>query len=62
MGNSTGEIANFMFLGPFISTLTGIVFLNEKLTLSTVIGGTVILTGIIAFNKFKKNNNIKKNV
>lgn len=65
MGNSTGEIANFMFLGPFISTLTGTVFLNEKLTLSTVIGGTVILTGIIAFNKFKKNNNvknIKKNV
>ena len=65
MGNSTGEIANFMFLGPFISTLTGIVFLNEKLTLSTVIGGSVILTGIIAFNKFKKNNNvknIKKNV
>ncbi|RRD39923.1 DMT family transporter [Leptotrichia sp. OH3620_COT-345] len=53
MGKSAGEIANFLFLGPFISTLTGIIFLNEKLMLSTVIGGTVILIGIVTFNKFK---------
>lgn len=53
MGNSTGEIANFLFLGPFISTVTGIIFLNEKLMLSTIIGGAVILAGIISFNKFK---------
>ncbi|MDO5088348.1 MAG: DMT family transporter [Leptotrichiaceae bacterium] len=53
MGNSIGEIANFLFLGPFISTVTGIIFLNEKLMLSTIIGGAVILAGIVSFNKFK---------
>lgn len=54
MADSAGEIANFMFLGPFISTLTGIIFLNEKLMLSTIVGGILILIGITGFNKFKQ--------
>ena len=53
MAESAGEIANFMFLGPFISTLAGVMFLHEKLSLSTIIGGAVILIGIVGFNKFK---------
>ena len=58
MADSAGEIANFMFLGPFISTLAGVLFLHEGLSLSTIIGGAVILVGIIGFNKFK---NMKEN-
>lgn len=50
---TTGEVTNFMFVTPFLATLLGIMFLGEKLTVSTVIGGIFILLGILGYNKYK---------
>ena len=50
----TSEVANYMFVTPFFATLLGFALNNEVPTLSTVIGGAMILTGAIVFNKNKK--------
>ena len=53
LAENTGEIANLLFLNPFIATIMGIIILHEKLTIPTIIGGTMILSGILGYNKFK---------
>ena len=50
---------NFMFLMPFIAAIAGIVFLDEKLTPATIIGGIIILAGIVGFNRFKDMKEVK---
>jgi len=41
LAETTSEIVNFMFLMPFIAAIAGIVFLDEKLTPATIIGGII---------------------
>lgn len=53
LSDTTSDVANFMFLSPFVVTIIGIIFLNEKITIPTVIGGFFIFLGIIGYNKFK---------
>ena len=59
LAETTSEIVNFMFLMPFIAAIAGIVFLDEKLTSATIIGGIIILAGIVGFNRFKDMKEIK---
>lgn len=44
------DVANFMFLTPFLVTIIGILFLNERLTKATIIGGLLIMLGLIGYN------------
>lgn len=53
LSDTTGEIANFIFLNPLFATIIGIIFLNEKVTLPTLIGGILILIGIVGYNRYK---------
>ncbi len=50
----TSQVANYSFITPFFATLLGFVLNNEVPGLSTVIGGLMILTGAVLFNKEKK--------
>ena len=59
LAETTSEIVNFMFLMSFIAAIAGIVFLDEKLTPATIIGGIIILAGIVGFNRFKDTKEIK---
>ena len=59
LAETTSEIVNFMFLMPFIAAIAGIVFLDEKLTPATIIGGIIILAGIVGFNRFKDTKEVK---
>ena len=51
--DTTGEVTNFMFITPFLATIMGIIFLGEKLTVATVTGGILILSGVIGYSKYK---------
>lgn len=51
LADKVGEVTNILFLNPLIATLIGVFFLGEKLSLPIIIGGTLILTGIIGYNK-----------
>lgn len=44
------DVANFMFLTPFLVTIIGLLFLHEKLTKATLIGGSLIMIGLIGYN------------
>ncbi|MBX7146571.1 MAG: EamA family transporter [Alphaproteobacteria bacterium] len=54
---SVNKVMPFTFLIPFFSVLSGIIFLNEKLTLNIILGAICILTGIalIIFYSHKVN-------
>ncbi len=45
------KTASFLNLLPLIGLLSGILILNEKLTLPIIVGATLILTGIFFVNK-----------
>ncbi len=47
----TSEVANYMFITPFFATLLGFVLNHEIPGMSTVIGGLMILSGAVLFNK-----------
>ena len=49
----TSEVANYMFITPFFATLLGFVLNNEVPTISTIIGGLMILAGAVLFNRNK---------
>ena len=49
----TTEVTSFMFVTPVLATLMGIVILGDIPKLSTLIGGVVIISGMIIFNKTK---------
>lgn len=51
LADKVGEVTNILFLNPLIATLIGVFFLGEKLSLPIIIGGMLILTGIIGYNK-----------
>ena len=46
----TASVTNFMFVTPFFATLIGFTIASEIPDLGTIIGGTVILTGVLLFN------------
>ena len=47
----TSYVSNYMFLTPFLTALLGYVLAGEALRLSTLIGGAIILSGALLFNK-----------
>ena len=49
----TTEVTSFMFVTPVLATLMGIIILGDIPKLSTLIGGIVIISGMIIFNKTK---------
>lgn len=46
----TSEVANFMFLSPFLSALMSFILLREVPGMGTFIGGAVIIGGLLLFN------------
>jgi drug/metabolite transporter (DMT)-like permease len=52
------SVSNYMFLTPFLTSIFGLILINEKLDIRTIISGTIILVGIVLYNfgktKFKK--------
>lgn len=54
------SVSNYMFVTPFLASLTGFIFANEKPDTATLIGGGIILLGLFIFNfggKFIKHKN-----
>ena len=49
----TSEVTNFMFVTPLISAVMGSLIINEMPSLETYIGGGIILSGLILFNKYR---------
>ena len=49
----TSEVANYMFITPFFATLLGFILNNEIPGPQTIIGGLMILTGAVLFNRQK---------
>ncbi|MHC1772861.1 MAG: DMT family transporter [Flexilinea sp.] len=47
----TSQATIYMFFIPLLSALTGFLIAGEKLELSTILGGTVIIFGMLLFNK-----------
>lgn len=44
------SVSNYMFITPFLTSLFGFVFANERPDMPTIVGGAVILTGMLIFN------------
>jgi drug/metabolite transporter (DMT)-like permease len=58
----TSSVSNYMFLTPFLTSIFGIVFINEKLDIQTIVGGILILIGMFIYNfssKIFKNNCVR---
>jgi len=46
----TASVTNFMFVTPLLATLIGFSLIGEIPDLGTIVGGTVILSGVLLFN------------
>lgn len=53
LAKMTSEVTNFMFVTPLLSAVMGSIVINEMPSIETYIGGGIILTGLLLFNKFK---------
>jgi len=53
LAKSTTEVTSFMFATPVIATILGMIILGDIPKLSTIIGGVIIISGMILFNKTK---------
>ena len=49
----TSEATNYMFITPFFAALLGFLLNNEVPSVSTIIGGLLVLAGAVLFNKSK---------
>jgi drug/metabolite transporter (DMT)-like permease len=47
---NTSSVTNYMFITPLLTTLLGMLLAKETPDLSTIIGGSIILTGMFIFN------------
>ena len=47
----TSSVSNYMFVTPFITALFGFVFAGEVPDVSTIVGGTIIMCGVLLFFK-----------
>ena len=50
----TSDVTNYMFLTPLVTTVLGFITLGEIPDIGTVIGGIIIITSVIVFNKYGK--------
>jgi drug/metabolite transporter (DMT)-like permease len=48
--DNTSSVSNYMFLTPFLAALLGFLLAKEVPDSSTLLGGTVVLTGVLLFN------------
>ena len=48
---NTSSVSNYMFVTPFITAIFGFIFAGEVPDLSTVVGGTIIMCGVLLFFK-----------
>jgi drug/metabolite transporter (DMT)-like permease len=46
----TASVSNYMFLTPFLTSILGLVIINEKPDIKTIIGGIIILMGMFLYN------------
>lgn len=53
LAKMTSEVTNFMFVTPLLSAIMGSIIINELPSIETYIGGGVILSGLLLFNKYK---------
>ena len=55
------SVSNYMFVTPFLASLTGFLFAGETVDASTLIGGAIILCGLFIFNFGERlfNHNLK---
>lgn len=53
IAKNTTEVTSFMFCSPIITTIMSSLTLGEKIDLSTIIGGIIIISGMILFSKTK---------
>ncbi|MDR2418515.1 MAG: DMT family transporter [Treponema sp.] len=58
----TISVSNYMFLTPFLTTILGLIIINEKPEIQTIIGGIIILTGMFLYNSGKKHKGRKNSV
>ncbi|MDD3509435.1 MAG: DMT family transporter [Parabacteroides sp.] len=58
---NTSLVSNYMFVTPFITALFGFVFAGEVPDVSTIVGGTIIMCGVLIFfkNSFVKPKNVE---
>jgi drug/metabolite transporter (DMT)-like permease len=47
----TSDVTNYLFLSPFLSAILGFVFLKEIPNLGTWIGGSIVLFGMLLFER-----------
>lgn len=55
---NTSSVSNYMFVTPFLTAIFGFVFAGEIPDLSTIVGGSIIMCGVVLF--FKENFKRKK--
>ena len=49
IARKTSDVTNYCFVTPLISTLMGILLLNEIPNMGTLLGGVIILGGLVMF-------------
>lgn len=54
LAEKTSDVTNFMFVTPLLAAILGYLVLRETLSISTLIGGSIIIAGLILFNLSKK--------
>ena len=54
----TSDVTNYMFLTPLVTTVLGFIMLREIPDVGTVIGGIIIITSVIIFNKNGKKESV----
>ncbi len=54
LAQQTSTVTNYMFLTPFFSTLLGFLLIIEVPHLSTIVGGSIILFGLLLFRITQK--------
>jgi drug/metabolite transporter (DMT)-like permease len=56
------SVSNYMFLTPFLTSILGLILINEKLDIRTIISGIIILVGMVLYNlgktEFKNKGNL----
>jgi drug/metabolite transporter (DMT)-like permease len=53
--DKTSDVTNYMFVTPFLATILGFLMIGEIPTLSTIVGGIIILAGLFMFQRVKSN-------
>ena len=49
------KISSFLYIVPIITMIIGLIFLNELPSVISIIGGSVVLTGVFIVHRAKKN-------